>query len=440
MNIQNLIQKHKSGIPLSEEDIKFLFKKVLPIFARTDDRTTFPIDAQRRIVEAILNQEVSPKDKNELLYTIIQELIPNIEHLPFNPKNPETDVIEIFKGMNISWVPGNQYMSSIRLLMRLYNYHHTKLLKFNPEVILNDHLTMCIRISLSDSSKYVHLSLTDMTYRMFIHELRLFPQLEQLVNFERCDNCKIFCDFMILDFNTLVKHVADHGIYCECWKIFVQHNQTRTIPCSVRGCKGPRCDFCEKYIQMQLTEMIAVLNSLKNGSLISSSIYGTFFQTACSIIIGEDPISFSPAIYDELFIEIRKIIAGGCSMPFMPLVMKLISHRQALGQEIFDRFITLAAKLEKFMKENQCVENPKFLSTLDLSSLTEDDYRAYMDNLLSGQKEFQDRIPKLGFCCCSEIIEKEKHQEYLKNWDDVIKRKQEDEVRRKERMHLWRTN
>lgn len=438
MNIQNLIQKHKSGIPLSEEDIEFLFKKVLPIFARTVLCTTFPIDAQKRIVKAILNQEVSPKDKNELLYTIIKELIPNVDHIPFNQKNPESDAAIIYQEMKKTSVVQNQYMLSIQLLMRLYNYK--KLLKLNPEVNPYEHLTMCVRFSLSNSSKYVHLSLTDMTHRMFIHELRLFPQLEQLVNFERCHNCNIFRGLMIIDFNTLVEHAAEYGIYCECWNNFVQHNQTRTIPCSVRGCKGPRCDFCEKYIQMQLTEMIAVLNSLKNGSLISSSIYGTFFQTACSIIVGEDPISFSPAIYDELFIEIRKIIAGGCSMPFMQLVMKLISHRQALGQEIFDRFITLAAKLEKFMKENQCVENPKFLSTLDLSSLTEDDYRAYMDNLLSGQKEFQDRIPKLGFCCCSEIIEKEKHQEYLKNRDDVIKRKQEDEVRQKQRMRLWQRN
>lgn len=434
MNIQNLIQKHTSGIPLSEQELEFLFKKVLPIFARTDDRTTFPIDAQRRIVEAILNQEVSPKDKDEILYTIIKNLIPNIEHIPFDKMNPETDVIEIFKGMNISWVPENQSISAIRLLMRLYN-HLNKKLNFNPKVILNEQLTMCVRFSLSNRSKYVHLSLTDMTYRMFIQELRLFPQLEQLVNFERCDNCKIFRDFMILDFNVLVEHVAEHGIYCECWKNFVQHNQTRTIPCSVRGCKGPRCDFCEKYIQMQLTEMIAVLNSLKNGSLISSSIYGTFFQTACSIIVGEEPISFSPAIYDELFIEISKIIAGGCSMPFMPLVMKLISHRQALGQAIFDRFITLTEKLEKFMKEN-----PKFLSTLDLSSLTEDDYRAYMDNLRSGQKEFQDRIPKLGFCCCSEILAKEEHQKLLKNRDDVIKRKDEEELKRKQGMRLWSAN
>ena len=189
---------------------------------------------------------------------------------------------------------------------------------------------------------------------------------------------------------------------------------------------------------MQLTEMIAVLNSFKNGSLISS-IYGTFFQMACSIIVGEDLISFSHAIYDELFIEMRKIIAGGCSMPFMPLVMKLISHQQALGNAIFDRFITLAAKLEKFMKENRCVENPVFLS-IDLSSLTEDTYHEYMDNLRRGQEEFQDCIPKLGFCCCSEIIAKEKHQEILKNRDDVIKRKQEDEERRKERMHIWRIN
>ena len=65
MNIQNLILKYRSGTPLSKEEIEFLFKKILPIFARTDVRTTFPIDAQRRIVEAILNQEVSPKDKND---------------------------------------------------------------------------------------------------------------------------------------------------------------------------------------------------------------------------------------------------------------------------------------------------------------------------------------------------------------------------------------
>ena len=69
--------------------------------------------------------------------------------------------------------------------------------------------------------------------------------------------------------------------------------------------------------------------------------------------------------------------------------------------------------------------------------MTEDDYRAYMDNLLSGQKEFQDRIPKLGFCCCSEILAKEEHQKFKKNQDDVIKKKQEDEVRQKERMRLW---
>jgi hypothetical protein len=438
MNIQNLILKYRSGTPLSKEEIEFLFKKILPIFARTDVRTTFPIDAQRRIVEAILNQEVSPKDKNELLYTIIKELIPNVGHIPFNQKNPESDAAIIYQEMKKTSVVQNQYMSSIKLLMKLYNYHDKKILKFNPQVILNEHLTMYIRISLSDSSKYVHLSLTDMTHMMFTHKLRLFPQLEQLVDFKRCDNCNIFRGFMILDFNTLVEHVAEHGIYCECWKNFVQHNQTRTIPCSVGGCKGPRCDFCEKYIQMQLTEMIAVLNSFKNGSLISS-IYGTFFQIACSIIVGEDVISFSHAIYDELFIEMRKIIAGGCSMPFIPLVMKLYSHRQALGQEIFERFLKLSEKLEKFMKENRCVENSVFLS-IDLSSLTEDTYHEYMDNLRRGQEEFQDCIPKLGFCCCSEIIEKEKHQEYLKNRDDVIKRKQEDEVRRKERMHLWRIN
>ena len=438
MNIQNLILKYRYGTPLSKEEIEFLFKKILLIFARTDVRTTFPIDAQKRIVEAILNQEVSPKDKNELLYTIIKELIPNVDHIPFNQKNPESDAAIIYQEMKKTSVVQNQYMSSIKLLMKLYNYHDNKILKFNPKVILNEHLTMFIRISLSDSSKYVHLSLTDMTHMMFTHKLRLFPQLEKLVDFERCDNCKIFCDFMILDFNTLVEHVAEHGFYCECWKIFVQHNQTRTIPCSVGGCKGHRCDFCEKYIQMQLTEMIAVLNSFKNGSLISS-IYGTFFQIACSVIVGEDVISFSHAIYDELFIEMRKIIAGGCSMPFMPLVMKLYSHRQALGQAILERFLKLSEKLEKFMKENRCVENPVFLS-IDLSSLTEEIYHEYMDNLRRGQEEFQDCIPKLGFCCCSEILAKEKHQEFLKNRDDVIKRKQEDEVRQKERTRLWQRN
>jgi hypothetical protein len=439
MNIQNLILKYRSGTQLSEEEIEFLFKKILPIFNRTIVRTTFPIDAQKRIVEAILNQEVSPKDKNELLYTIIKELIPNVVHIPFNQKNPESDAYIIYQKMKKTGVVQNQYMSSIQLLMKLYNYHDKKILKFNPQVILNEHLTMCIRISLSDHSKYVDLSLTDMTHMMFTHKLRLFPQLEQLVDFERCDNCKIFRGFMILDFNTLVEHVAEHGFYCECWKIFVQHNQTRTIPCSVGGCKGPRCDFCEKYIQMQLTEMIAVLNSFKNGSLISSSIYGTFFKIACSVIVGEDVISFSPAIYDELFIEMRKIIAGGCSMPFIPFVLKLDRHRQALGQEIFERFLKLSEKLEKFMKENRCAENPEFLS-IDLSSFTEDTYHEYMDNLRREQEEFQDCIPELGFCCCSEIIAKEKHQEFLKNRDDVIKIKQEDEERLKQKMRLWRIN
>jgi hypothetical protein len=190
---------------------------------------------------------------------------------------------------------------------------------------------------------------------------------------------------------------------------------------------------------MQLTEMIAVLNTFKNDSFISST-YGTFFQMACSIIVGEDLISFSHAIYDELFIEMRKIIAGGYSMPFMPLVMKLISHRQALGQAIFDRFLKLIEKLEKFIKENRCVENPVFLSIIDLSSLTEDNYQKYMDNLRSGQEEFQDRIPKLGFCCCSEIIANEKHQEFLENQNAVIKRKKEEEEHQKERLCLWQRN
>ena len=142
MNIQNLILKYRSGTQLSKEEIEFLFKKNLPIFARTDVRTTFPIDAQRRIVEAILNQEVSPKDKNELLYTIIKELIPNVDHIPFNQKNPESDAAIIYQEMKKTSVVQNQYMSSIKLLMKLYNYHDKKILKFNPQVILNEHLTM----------------------------------------------------------------------------------------------------------------------------------------------------------------------------------------------------------------------------------------------------------------------------------------------------------
>jgi len=109
-------------------------------------------------------------------------------------------------------------------------------------------------------------------------------------------------------------------------------------------------------------------------------------------------------IYDELFSHVCKIIEGTGLMT--EFVMKLLIHQKAIGSQQFQQFFELISKLEKFMRDNQCRANPDFLSILDLRCLTGAEYTSYIDELRLGQEQFQERVPKLGFCCCPEIVAK----------------------------------
>jgi len=380
---RNLIQKYKSGLKLSEEEIKYLFKEFLPVFTRTGGSATVPIDAQRHIVEAIRilenSQNPSSQDEKDLaLSSIFKYIVPNIDCIPYHKCNPESISPSIIASMEIDPTEKEQYMKACELLMKLYNYHIYKQLSFNPSVRTTEHLTIRVHLSLSNPKIYYDISLTYMTHRILV-DLQSFPMIAEHIKLEQCDNCDIFRKDNLLSFKELVKHVAQNGIHCKCWEKFAQRNPTRPIPCSVKDCGTP-CDFCEKYKMMQLTEMIRTLNdSLKNGSLNSH-------------------------IYDELFSHVCKIIEGTGLMT--EFVMKLLIHQKAIGSQQFQQFFELISKLEKFMRDNQCRANPDFLSILDLRCLTGAEYTSYIDELRLGQEQFQERVPKLGFCCCPEIVAK----------------------------------
>ena len=381
-----ILLKFKSGLELNDGEIQNLFKYFLPVFTRTSDPATVPIDAQRCIVEAIRNLENSQnpsseyeKEKDLALCSIFKALVPYIGCIPYNDYNPESISHLIIDKMEIDPTEKEKYMKACQLLMKLYNYHTYKQLSLNPMVRTTEHLTIKVQLSLTNPKMYYDISFTYMTRWILVCDLRSFPMIAEHIKLELCDNCNIFRKDNLLSFKDLVEHVAQHGIHCKCWQKFAQINPTRPIPCSVIHCKTP-CDFCEKYKMMQLTEMIRTLNdSLKNGSLNSD-------------------------IYDELFTNVSKILEGtGLIVEF---VQKLLSHQAEISQQLFQLFFELIAKLEKFMRDNKCMANPDFLSILDLRSLTGAEYTAYMDELGRGQEQFQERVPKLGFCCCPEIVAK----------------------------------
>ncbi len=383
--IRNLIQKYKSGLELSEEEIQFLFKEFFQIFTRNSDPATVPIYAQRHIVEAIRNLEKSQnpslQDEEDLvLSSIFKVLVQNIDCIPYSEFNSESISHSIIGSMEIDQEKKEQYVKACQLLMRLYNHHHIhKNLLPKTMVRTTEHLTIRVRLSLSNQKKYSDISLTYMTHFLLVWELQSFPMIAEHIQLEPCDNCNIFRKYNLLSFEDLVKHVAQHGIHCKCWEKFAQINPTRPIPCSVIDC-GTQCDFCENYKMMQLTEIFRELNdSFKNGLL-------------------------NPDIYNELFSHLCKILEGTVLMTEFD--KKLLSHREAIGPELFQLFFELIQKLGKFIKDNPCRANPDFLSTLDLRSLTGAEYTEYMNELRLGQDRFQKRVPKLGFCCCPEIVAK----------------------------------
>lgn len=381
---RNLIQKYTSGLELSEEEIQYLFKEFLPVFTRTGGSATVPIDAQWRIVEAIRilenSQNPSSQDEKDLaLSSIFKVLVPNIECIPYHECNPKSISPLIIDSMEIDPTEKEQYMKACELLMKLYSYHRYKQLFLNPTVRTTEHLTIRVHLSLSNPKMYYDISFTYMTHCLLVCDLQSFPMIAEHIKLEKCDNCEIFRKDDLHSFKDLVKHVAQNGIHCKCWEKFAQRNPTRPIPCSVIDCGTP-CDFCEKYKMMQLTEIFRALNdSLKNCSLNSD-------------------------IYDELFSHVRKILEGTGLMT--EFVKKLLSHQEAIGPQLFQLFFELIQKLEKFIQDNPCRANPDFLSILDLRSLTGAEYTAYMDELRLGQEQFQERVPKLGFCCCPEIVAK----------------------------------
>ena len=164
-------------------------------------------------------------------------------------------------------------------------------------------------------------------------------------------------------------------------------------PCSARGRDGslcPFCPFCDQYKEMQFMEFIAVINnSFKDGSL-SEDVYNDLFDTFCQIII------------------------GGSSMPVMPLMTKLLFYLPSVSVELFQNLVHLIEKFEKFFRKMECRPRPDFLSTPNLRSFTEAE-------LKHGQDQFQKDIPKFGFCCCDENIEK---------YGEAIKRRHENERER----------
>ena len=168
-------------------------------------------------------------------------------------------------------------------------------------------------------------------------------------------------------------------------------------PCSAEGRDGSLCPPCDQYKEMQLMELISVLNdSLKNGSL-SEDVYNDLFDTFCQIII------------------------GGSSMPVMPLMTKLLFYLPSVSIELYQKLFHLIAKFEIFFRRMNCLPRPDFLSTPNLRSFTEAEYQAYMGELKRGQDQFQKDIPKFGFCCCDENIEK---------YGEAIKRRHEIERQR----------
>ncbi len=369
MDFQRLIVNYMFG-KLSDEQIQYLFKEFISVLTRTRDSTTVPIDAQRRIVSTIRNLEKSPnsssKDEEDLtLSTIFKELVPHIDCIQFDSQDVE---------------------SSMHLRIET--------IKICPIVR--------VRLSLINPKKYYDISLTKMTYWILVCDLRSFPMLAQHIQLEKCDNCNFFCKDNFCSLNDIVKHVKTNGIHCNCWQKFAERYPNRPIHYSMKDCRT-RCDFCKKYEMMQLTDLIRVLNdSLKNGSLQLD-------------------------IYHCLFPYVRQILEGTGFM--VEFVQRLLSHQQALGESLFQRLFKLIAKLEKFMKENQCGANPDFLSTLDLLSLTGTEYNDYMDELRLGQEQFKERIPKLGFYFCPEILAKE-HREARKKEQEEAQEKQEASGRR----------
>ena len=226
MDFQRILVNYKFGI-LSDKQIEYLFKEFISVSTRTRDPTTVPIDAQRRIVEAIRNLEISPNSLSNVeedltLGTIFKELVPHIYCTQFDLHNVELSM-------------------SLRIQpIKIFPIVRVRFFFINPK-------------------EYHDVSLTKMTYWILVCDLRSFPMLVKYIHLEKCDNCNFFCKDNFCSFEDLVKHVAQHGIHCKCWQKFAEKHSNRPIPCSVRDCIT-QCDFCEKYEMMKLTELIRALN------------------------------------------------------------------------------------------------------------------------------------------------------------------------------------